>query len=222
MSVSYSTQISTQNLVIYLDAGNIKSYPGGGTTWYDLSGSNNHCVWGSTPTYTNPYFTFNGTSNYGTITNSSSLVFSNSQTLIMVLRHTYTSGRRNPWNQAYAGYGTWTHEQGENISQYFGDGGGDNSPYIGVGSPATPRSVWNIMCATRDINQFKWYIDGTLSSTTANPYNTLTYTAANITIGNGYAGYWQGDMAMVLAYTRTLSDSEVLDNFVALRRRFSL
>lgn len=189
--------------------------------WYDQSGNNNHCNWSSIPSFDGKYFTFDGSTNYGTITNSSSLVFSNSQTLIMVLRHTYTSGRRNPWNQAYGGYGTWTHEQGEYISQYFGDYGADGSPYVGITSPTTPRNVWNVMCATRDINQHKWYINGTLSSTTTNPYNTLTYTGANIYIGNGYAGYWQGDMALVMAYSRTLSDSEVMDNFNTFRGRFS-
>lgn len=138
------------------------------------------------------------------------------------MRHTYTTGRRNPWNQAYAGYGTWTHENGENINQYFGNGGGDNTPYIGVTSPATPRNVWNVMCATRSTTEFKWYINGVLSSTTSNPYGVLANTPANILIGNGYAGFWQGDMAMVTAYTRTLSDSEVSRNFNAISGRFGL
>lgn len=193
-----------------------------GNIWYDTSGNNNHCVFGNIPNYTSGYYTFNGTSNYGTITNNSSLNFSSNQTLVMVLRHTYTSGRKNPWDQAYGGYGTWTHEQGENISQYFGDAGANGSPYIGVGSPTTPRSVWNIMCATRDTTQHKWYINGTLSSTTAHSYADLATTAGNITIANGYAGYWQGDMAAVYAYTNRLTDAEVLQLTSAIRTRFGL
>lgn len=222
MSTIYNASIVKNDLALYLDAGNVKSYPGSGTVWYDLSGNANHCNWAATPTYTSGYFTFNGSSHYGTVTNTSTLDFSVAQTLIIVMRHSYTSGRRNPWNQAYAGFGTWTHEQGENISQYFGDGGGDNSPYIGVTSPATPRNVWNIMCATRDTNEHKWYMNGTLSSTTAHTYNILTNSASNILIGNGYAGLWQGDMAAVIAYTRALSATEVLQNFIAMKGRFSL
>lgn len=193
-----------------------------GNTWYDISGNNNNCTFGNLPTTYSGYYTFNGTSNYGTVVNNSTLNFSSAQTLQIVMRHTYTSGRKNPWNQAYAGYGTWTHENGNDISQYFGNGGGDNSPYIGVSSASTPRSVWNVMCATRDTSNFKWYLNGSLSSTTANPYGTLATTAANITIGNGYAGYWQGDMAMVTAYTRALSESEVLQNFNAIRGRYGI
>lgn len=205
------TQPSIQELL--QNAGNI---------WYDISGNNNNCTFFNLPSTNTGFYTFNGTSNYGTITNNSTLNFASVQTLQIVMRHTYTSGRRNPWNQAYAGYGTWTHEQGDNISQYFGNGGGDNTPYIGVTSPNTPRNVWNVMCATRNTSEFKWYINGTLSSTTANPYGTLANTSANITIGNGYAGYWQGDMAMVTAYTRALSDNEVMQNFNAIRGRFGL
>lgn len=222
MSVSYNTKIDTEKLVINLDAGNVKSYPGSGSTWYDLSGNSNHCVWSVAPTYTKPYFTFDGSATGGTITNNTTLDFSSNKTLIIVMRHTYVSGRRNPWDQAYGGYGTWTHEQGEYINEYLGDSGANASPYIGVGSPATPRSVWNIMCTTRDFNQQKWYINGTLSSTTAHSYGSLKYTSSNISIGYGYAGYWQGDMAMILAYTKTLSDDGVKQNFNALRGRFSL
>jgi hypothetical protein len=222
MAIEYGTTIITDGLVLCLDAANVKSYPGTGSTWFDVSGNNNHCVWTSTPTFTRPYFTFNGTSNSGTVTNNSTLDFSNNQTLMIVMRHTYTSGRRNPWDQAYGGYGTWTHEQGDNISQYIGDAGANNVPYIGIASPTTPRNVWNVMCITRDFNQHKWYINGSLSSTTAHSYGQLTYTSANITIGAGYAGYWQGDMSMVLAYNISLSDQQVLDNFRAIRGRFGL
>ena len=193
------------------------------TIWYDASGKNNHAVLSNSPTWnTQGYFTFDGSNDYGTITNNSTLNFASGQTLVMVMRHTYTSGRTNPWNQAYAGYGTWTHEQGEYISAYFGDGGGDNSPYIGPGSATTPRGVWNIMTATRDTTQHKWYINGSLSATTGHSYGELTATAANILIGYGYAGYWPGDLAYVAAYNKALSQTEINQLTAALRTRFSL
>lgn len=194
-----------------------------GKQWRDLSGNSNHCTWNVPPIwYSAGYYTFDGSTDYGTIINNSTLNFSNEQTLIMVLRHTYTSGRKNPWNQAYGGYGTWTHEQGENISQYFGDAGANASPYIGVGSPTTPRGVWNVMAITRNTTQHKWFINGVLSGTTAHGYGSLATTAADILIGNGYAGYWQGDMAGVYAYTRALSDSEVFDHSKMLMIRHGI
>ena len=218
--------IVTQNLVVNLDAGNRSSYTGSGTTWSDISGSSNNCVFSSTPTFNQAgdksWFTFDGAANNGTITYNGTLNFSSSQTLMMVMRHTYTSGRRNPWNQAYGGAGTWTHEQGETISQYFGNAGVDGNPYIGIGSAATPRSAWYCIAATRDPSQHIWYFNGVPGTVTPNPYGVLAATTTNITIGHGYAGFWQGDMAIVLAYTRALSAAEVFTNFEAIRTRFAM
>lgn len=234
------TPIVTNGLSVRLDAGDLRSAPGNnspfGSTWYDLSGFDNHCVWNNTPTYDyRGYWTFNGSTNYGTITNSTSnlsLDFSAEQTLIMVLRHTYTSGRRNPWNQAYGGFGTWTHEQGNNISWYFGDGGGDNNPYLGYGNISTPRLTWNMLCTVRNTTTYSWYQNQPASSGTGmaliynnsptHSYGTLTYSTSNISIGQGYAGYWQGDMGMVLCYKRALSAAEINQNYYAIRDRFGI
>ena len=41
MAVGYNPKVVTDGLVLALDAGNTKSYPGSGTTWTDLIGSNN-------------------------------------------------------------------------------------------------------------------------------------------------------------------------------------
>ena len=39
MAFRYSPKIVTDGLVLSVDAANKKSYPGSGTTWYDLSGN---------------------------------------------------------------------------------------------------------------------------------------------------------------------------------------
>ena len=39
MATYYSPKIVTDGLVLVLDAGNIKSYRSGSTSWFDLSGS---------------------------------------------------------------------------------------------------------------------------------------------------------------------------------------
>jgi hypothetical protein len=41
MAISYNPRTITDGLVLCLDAGNSKSYPGSGTTWTDLSGNGN-------------------------------------------------------------------------------------------------------------------------------------------------------------------------------------
>ena len=42
MAFHYSPRVVTNGLVLALDAANPNSYPGSGTTWYDLSGNNLH------------------------------------------------------------------------------------------------------------------------------------------------------------------------------------
>jgi len=42
MALAHSPRIVTDGLVLCLDAGNAKSYPGSGTTWTDLSGNGNN------------------------------------------------------------------------------------------------------------------------------------------------------------------------------------
>ena len=43
--------IPQSGLQLLLDAGNPKSSPGSGTTWYDISGNGRDFTWGSAPTY---------------------------------------------------------------------------------------------------------------------------------------------------------------------------
>lgn len=222
MAYNNGPRIISDGLVLCLDAGNNKSYPGSGTSWFDISGNGNSCVWNVTPTFNTTHFTFNGLSHYGTITNNSSLNFSTGQTLLIVMRHSFTTGRRNPWDQAYGGYGTWTHEAGNYINYYYGDAGANNVPYVGRPSGTTNRNVWNFMCSTRDVLQSKWYTNEINTETFNHVYADLTATTNNIRIGLGYAGYWEGDMALVLAYNRALTPQEVQQNFNATRGRFGI
>lgn len=228
MSISLNTpsNIVTADLALWLDAANTASYSGSGSTWYDVSGNGHNCVFGSTPSYTsgsNGYFTFNGSSNYGTVTNTTLLnKFADAQTVIMWIRHTFTTGRKNPWNQAYGGYGTWTHEDGSYMNHYFGNAGGDGSPYEGYASATTPTSQWNCVVSTRGQSGQSLYMNNVLSWSNPNRWGRLAATSANITIGNGYAGYWQGDMAVVMAYTRQLSQEELSQNYYYYAARFGV
>jgi hypothetical protein len=64
----------TNGLVLSLDAANVKSYPGSGTTWYDLSGNSKNATGVNTPVYSSvgiPHmdFTSNPTGSVGAIGN---------------------------------------------------------------------------------------------------------------------------------------------------------
>jgi hypothetical protein len=219
-TIDNSVNIPTTGLQLFLDAQQPNSNNGGGN-WLDISGNNNNVTWSSAASFNTgapSYWTFNGSSNYGTIPN---IQFPSAQTLIMILRTTNASGRRNPWNQAYGGYGTWTHEQGATMSQYFGNAGSNNTPYIGTSSAATPQNnSWFMLSSTRGSAYQTWYLNGSQSNQTANPYGTLANDVNSILLGNGYAGFWQGDMAVAIAYNRELSSTEINQIYTAFKTRY--
>lgn len=221
-------KLITDGLALALDATSPRSWTAGSSTWYDLSGNGNHATaYGSPATQDagtpvqNIYF--DGTNDRFIISaNETSLSFKLGQTVGILMYHTYTSGRRNPWDQAYGGYGTWTHEQGNNINNYYGGAGSNTSPYTSLNSGTTPRSTWNYMVLSRDGTNVTWYKNGTQVSQHTDAYTPMSATTtANIQIGNGYAGYWIGNMVLVHAYTRGLTSDEVTHNYNVLKARFS-
>ena len=63
--------IVKSGLVFHLDAGTIESYPGSGTSWYDMSGNENHGTLTNGPTYNSVNqgsVVFDGTNDYVTTT----------------------------------------------------------------------------------------------------------------------------------------------------------
>lgn len=69
MGIAYNTSIVRDGLVMHVDAANVKSYSGSGTTWSDLSGNGNHGTLVNGPTFNssnNGIFSVDGASDYFT------------------------------------------------------------------------------------------------------------------------------------------------------------
>ena len=84
MSTRYNPSIVRDNLVLYLDAANTKSYPGSGTTWTDISrkGTDGTLTNGATFNSGNMgHIAFDGTNDYVDIT--SLPVISNTSAMTM-------------------------------------------------------------------------------------------------------------------------------------------
>jgi len=218
--------IVTNGLILNLDAGFIPSYPRTGTIWYDISNGNNNATMYNGLTYNSGgWMDFDGADDYCQINyNSNNMTdWSTGQTISIWMYHNISTGRRNPWNQAYGGYGTWTHEQGGAMNYYYGNGGGNTNPYTALGSDNVPTNSWQHMCVTRTTSTVTWYRNGVNVASHGNTWGPLAATTSNITIGYGYTGvYWQGRMAIIQAYNRGLSASEVLQNYNAQKGRFGL
>jgi hypothetical protein len=232
MAIHYNPKIVDDGLVLYLDAANLRSYPGSGTAWLDLSGNQNSGQFVGNPTLTpnggNGFF-FNGSSDGINIAfNASTMDFSLAQTICMWMKPSTgsESARRNPYNQAYGGPGTLTHEPNRTINYYFGTNGGNSTPYVGINSVFTVQTnelVFITVTRSQQNNICQWYKNGKLISTSnAGGYAATANGTSPILIAQGYVSRFVGDIYKCYVYNRFLTAQEVQQNFNATRGRFGL
>jgi hypothetical protein len=77
MSVFGGPNVTDSGLVLNLDAGNIKSYPGNGTIWYDKSGFQNNGTLTNGPTFSGGSIVFDGVDDYVDTTFKASTLIGN-------------------------------------------------------------------------------------------------------------------------------------------------
>ena len=221
MSLSHGPSVVTQGLVLALDAADISSYPGSGTTWTDLSGNGNNGTLVNGVGYNSSNLgslSFDGVNDYVNLnfpfTQSSS---ANSYTIVMGAKlSTTSSARRQVWssdNNGFdwgfgAGYGTrFTIFSGENI-------------YTG----RTQDTNWHIFTAQWSSSfGTRLYIDNVLDISTANiSYDGSVSSTTSIGRNPGFGEYWKGNVSFVQLYNRALTATEIQQNFNALRGRFGI
>jgi hypothetical protein len=227
--------IVTSNLMLYLDPGNTASYPGSGSAFYDLSPARNHCVLMNSPTYSaaeHGRFTFNGTNQYiSTPITSISKPF----TMSVWVKFNSLSG----W-QTFAGLDTTNPIPGGQF--YFQKAGGSsgystqNHPLFQIrqaddGSTAVSGSVlattdtWFNYTVSVSPTEMKIYTNGILNNTTTTSLAFLN-PASNMLLNAGYynnaiTDYLNGYTSVFMMYSNVLTAAEVLQNYNALRVRYT-
>lgn len=170
-------------------------------------------------------FEYNGNNSGLTIPfNAAHFNFDVEQTLIFWMKNTAAvAARRNPYNQAYGGGGTITHENNTNFNYFYGTAGGNTSPYVALTSSFSVINGETAMIAvTRDPATVSWYKNGLLTNSAANAYGQIVTGVSNINIGIGYAGPYAGNLYAALIYNRCLTADEIRQNFGAFRGRHGL
>lgn len=230
MGVGYSPKIITNGLVLCLDAGNRKSYSGSGTIWKDLSGNNNNGILTNSPTFNSENcgnIILNGSSQYIDIlsqplSNNSSFslacwinLITNSKTYAPLIDSGsigngtigYALSIESPVTRIYAaadaGYSSVVNNFLLGQWYYVVATAQNGSPY-----------------------QIKIYINSILQTQVAgNNTNSLTMYGSAIRLGYSIRNtnnYLNAKYSMVKIYNRTLSASEVLQNYNATKGRFNL
>lgn len=226
--------IVTNGIVLNLDAGNIASYPGSGSIWYDLNANGKFGTLINGPTYSatnGGALVFNG-SNY--VQNSSGGFLPNGSSARTIMFWYKPNAGMTDSNSAF-GYGCVGFEgagcnsvsTGKYIGAYASTSSiGIHTETCGVYGPVTPSpsTNWHLFTAVfNGNNTITYYTDGSNASTlTSGCLIDTNIGASGYSVGVGRWGYYNGSISAVNVYNRALSASEVLQNFNALRGRYGL
>lgn len=229
--------IVTNGLVLHLDAGNLKSYTSGSTTWTDLSISQNNTLLTNNPVFdtTNQgNLIFNGTNNAASASANINLSSTNQITIEFAYRSTFTSATRVFIEHS-------TNYNNNNAFAVFLPN--DNTGVIGYNeqnaangyiTSATSRNYnngnWNFVQITSDrsqsvANKQRIYVNGVLD-TVLSPTNqaNITTNFGNFPLFIGARNLttvpYNGNIGFIKLYNRTLSTAELAQNYNALKSRF--
>lgn len=221
MGLSHSPKIVTDGLKLYLDAANLKSYPGTGSVWYDLTGINQANTLNSI-TYSNQVFVLDGISSYISANQQSYLTGNNPWSIDFFIN--VDSSENGTGRQ---GWIFWEGPNNQNANELIS---------IAVNSSAIEVAHWSndtrFANATIDFNSWSHFVvcfDGATETIFKNGISvgskntTLSVTVGDIRIGSRInAEYLKCSIGNFKIYNRALNESEVRQNFNALRGRYGL
>jgi hypothetical protein len=230
MSYYNGPTIVTNGLVMYVDAGNKKSYPGSGTAWGDLSGLANNGTLTGGPTYSSANgggIAFDGTDDYVAGPTFTGLGSSNRTVDVWFqIRSLSLSGSERILSLVTDDTSTDTPALtiGYNTSLSSLSAGFGGSPYNGyVFNLSFTLSTWINLTATITGNNIVAYKDsisvGTATNSGTVGSNPILYLGR---YNNFYSQYGDIIISNVKIYNRALSPNEVLQNYNATKTRFGL
>jgi hypothetical protein len=216
--------IVTDGLVLYLDAANTRSYPGTDNTWTDLSGNGNH------GTLNGP--TFNSENNGSIVFNNSkhvvsgNVTYGNSFTLSVWFKPNNNTIQSGLGSTIFAsspntqGYPIWVMVNGLKLVVYCYS---VNTSTFQRTDKSFIDNTWNNITVTATISSTSnIYLNGVLDSTfTAGSVAAQTvFTIGDLRPDRGI-GY-KGSVGISKLYNRSLTTSEVLQNYNATKSRYGL
>ena len=228
-------EIVEDGLVLALDAANSKSYPGSGTTWYDLSGNGLNGSLNNGPTFDSGNqgsIDFDGTDDEvrlnGVGVSSWSDPFTMEVWMYVPTGAVWANTRLSTIFAVVGGYSgmyglaKWPTE-GKAGFYVRGDNGGISSIITGL-----ERDTWHNLVGVWTGTAAYLYHNGTLTSGPNGSARTGVPDTTILTLGlarafSGSTGtYFEGRMAIARYFSKALTASEILQNYNATKSRFDL
>lgn len=222
--------IVTSNLVLWYDPSFATSYPGTGTTVYNLANSSLSGTM-SNVTYTSPYFAYNGTSSQVTVADNALLEPGPGDwTMEVWVNQTVTTGSQVILGKFDPGGGS------QDVSYAIRVIGGSVRADFGNGTTAVSTANYSLTAGTWTQlvyvftnvanNNIITYVNGVQQSTTTHSFASILNTTANLYLGsyNGgeYSQYFNGRIGVTRLYNTALSAADVLQNYNADRADYGL
>jgi hypothetical protein len=225
--------ITTSGLVTWLDgSSSLYSYPGSGTTWYDISGNGNHATLYNGVSYSSGtgYLALDNSNGYIQLaSNSSAAPYANQSFTVDMWVYRYSAGRNYEilWSQDYTSH---TSPYYSNHIRMDNDPGSINAMggySVGTGNlaSAVTTGVWQHWVVTRDSatgNNYMYKNGAQLSQTLAQG-GAITYYTNPLWVGkSNFQSSSELYFGSVRYYNRALTAGEVSTNFSATRSRFGV
>lgn len=230
----FQTPSITTNLVLWYDPSNTASYPGTGTTITDLSPNPVNGTLANI-TYTNPYFSYNGTTSQVTIPDTAKLEPGSGDWTMEAWFYTTAFkpgssgvilGKFDPGGlSADVSYSIRTNNTGVLYAQMGdGTGGFTNSTLY-----QTVLSTWvQVVYVWKNVavNSLETFINGSSIGSVSHTLPSLLNTSANLYLGsyNGgeFSQWFNGRIGVVRLYNTALTAAQVLQNFNADRSKYGI
>lgn len=232
ISEFYGYSASDPDFLLHLRSSNPSSYPGSGSTWYDISGKGNNGTltnkYASNPSWTGSGFYFQGSNAYSSYQYGGYVSFPNYQfgrvnsqnrvTLDVYFYPTESSypmilagNNFNGQTPTYQGYQLWTYG-----TTLYGRISGSGTTYVDT-SYSFSLNTWIHAVLTYDGSTARLYVNGSLVSSSsisvsmnyAAPGLFLIGAQYNAGFGTNTAEFYTGYIQVVRLYSRALSGSEV-------------
>lgn len=217
MALIHSPRLVTNGLVLAFDAANVRSYPGSGTSWFDLSGN------GRTGTLTNGP-TFNS-SNLGGISfdGSNDRVDVTSNLGILSNYSIMFWARRDAENRMPVAARTDTRFYWFGDNSWFYTHGGVAGEYYYAKPTSIPINAWGCYSVVYNGSNVSIYRQGIFQGS-QNTTGTANW-SDGLMLGYWPAAgpyAWNGLISNVFFYSRALSAAEITQNYNATKGRYGL
>jgi len=238
--LSGGPNIIDDNLLLYLDAANTKSYISGSTTWNDISRGGNNGTLINGPTFNSingGSIVFDGVDDYVTIPSTEQLKTLGLQDFtisLWVKRTTLPPGGNGEMLFVNSGVGGVPTPKpggiviGISVTSCrieLRDSSGSGLATVIENEIGFQANTWTNVVVIKVGTSIIIYSQGVLKSTTNNLYQDISTSKTTVELGRVYwwdGGYWEGNIAQTSIYNKAFTSQEVLQNFNATRARFGI